>query len=68
MGNILALHYDLVNKTYQPSAHHAFNIPDPKPRHIHKASVRDRLLCHTLYRVLYPFFDRTFIADDSVLT
>ena len=41
----------------------AFNISDPKPRNIHKASVRDRLLHHALYRKLYPFFDRKFIAD-----
>jgi RNA-directed DNA polymerase len=29
----------------------------------HKAKVRDRLLHHAIYRVLYPFFDKTFIAD-----
>lgn len=63
MENILSLHYDLANKTYQHSAYHAFNISDPKPRNIHKASVRDRLLHHALYRVLYPFFEKTFIAD-----
>lgn len=63
MDNILALHRDLVTRTYEHGLYHAFRISDPKPRHIHKASVRDRLLHHALYRVLYPFFDRTFIAD-----
>ncbi len=63
MENILALHRDLVSKTYKHSDYHAFNISDPKPRNIHKASVRDRLLHHAIYRVLYPFFDKTFIAD-----
>ncbi|OGY55988.1 MAG: hypothetical protein A2912_03350 [Candidatus Buchananbacteria bacterium RIFCSPLOWO2_01_FULL_40_23b] len=63
MENILALYNDLANKTYQHSSYHAFNISDPKPRNIHKASVRDRLLHHALYRVLYPFFDKTFIAN-----
>ena len=63
MDNILSLHHDLANKTYQHSLYHAFNISDPKPRNIHKASVRDRLLHHALYRTLYPFFDKTFIAD-----
>ncbi len=62
MANILALHHDLANKTYRHSPYHAFNISDPKPRNIHKASVRDRLLHHALYRVLYPFFDKIFIA------
>jgi RNA-directed DNA polymerase len=38
-------------------------VTDPKPRTIHKASVRDRLLHHAVYRILYPFFERTFIAD-----
>ncbi|PWB38658.1 MAG: hypothetical protein C3F02_03015 [Parcubacteria group bacterium] len=63
MSNIIALHSDLKNKTYWHSDYQAFNISDPKPRNIHKASVRDRLLHHAIYRVLYPFFDTTFIAD-----
>ncbi len=41
----------------------AFGISDPKPRMIHKASVRDRVLHHAIYRVLYSYFDRRFIAD-----
>ena len=28
----------------------AFNISDPKPRQIHKATVRDRLLHHLIYQ------------------
>lgn len=63
MDNILALHRELAAKTYAHGPYHAFNISDPKPRNIHKAMVRDRLLHHALYRKLYPFFDRTFIAD-----
>lgn len=61
--NIFSLHRDLVHHTYQHGGYQAFRISDPKPRNIHKASVRDRLVHHALYRVLYPFFDRTFIAD-----
>lgn len=63
MNNIIALHNDLVNFTYQHSGYEAFSISDPKPRNIHKASVRDRLLHHAIYRKLYPFFDKTFAAD-----
>ena len=63
MDNILSLHYDLKNKTYRHGGYHAFNISDPKPRNIHKASVRDRLLHHAVYRVLYPYFDKKFIHD-----
>ncbi len=60
--NVLSLHHDLVSQTYRHGGYYAFNISDPKPRNIHKASVRDRLLHHALYRKLYPFFDRTFIS------
>lgn len=63
MDNILALHGDLKAKTYRHGPYRAFSINDPKPRDIHKASVRDRLLHHAIYRVLYPHFDRKFISD-----
>jgi RNA-directed DNA polymerase len=63
MDNIFTLHSDLINRTYKHGGYHAFNISDPKPRNIHKASVRDRLLHHAIYRVLYPYFDCKFIAD-----
>src|SRR3989344_7926575 len=63
MEHILALHRDLRNRTYTHGPYKHFRITDPKPRDIHKANVRDRLLHHALYRKLYPFFDRTFMAD-----
>ena len=63
MDNILELHRDLKGKTYRHGGYHAFKISDPKPRDIHKALVRDRLLHHALYRKLYPFFGHTFISD-----
>jgi retron-type reverse transcriptase len=63
MDNIFSLHNDLLNHTYKHGGYQAFKINDPKPRDIHKAAVRDRLLHHAIYRILYPFFDKTFIAD-----
>ena len=60
---ILDLHTDLKNKTYRHGGYYAFNISDPKPRNIHKATVRDRLLHHALYRKLYMLFDIHFIHD-----
>jgi len=63
MDNILELHHDLKSLTYKHGGYQAFKINDPKPRDIHKASVRDRLLHHAIYRILYPFFDKTFITD-----
>ena len=61
--NIHSLHAELVNRTYVPGGYYAFKISDPKHRDIHKASVRDRLVHHAVYRKLYPIFDRKFIAD-----
>ena len=63
MDNVLSLHQDLKNKTYVHGGYYAFKISDPKPRDIHKATVRDRLLHHAIYRVLYPHFDSKFIHD-----
>ncbi|MBU0625060.1 hypothetical protein KKF05_01815 [Patescibacteria group bacterium] len=63
MENLISLHDRLATMTYQHAPYEAFTINDPKTRNIHKASVTDRVLHAALYRKLYPFFDRTFIAD-----
>ncbi|MBI4067917.1 group II intron reverse transcriptase domain-containing protein, partial [Candidatus Kaiserbacteria bacterium] len=63
MHNIFSLHRNLVAEQYTHGLYHPFSINDPKPRNIHKATVRDRLLHHAIYRKLYPFFDRAFISD-----
>lgn len=61
--NLRNLHYDLKNKTYRHGGYKAFKVNDPKPRDIHKASVRDRLVHHLLYGALSPYFDTKFIHD-----
>lgn len=63
MDNLLDLRHDLSSRTYQHGGYKHFKISDPKPRDIHKASVRDRLVHHSVHRVLYPYFDRKFISD-----
>lgn len=61
--NIFNLHDDLKNRIYKHGEYIAFSISDPKPRSIHKATVRDRLLHYAIYRILYPIIDRRFIYD-----
>ncbi len=61
--NIFRIHEELKNKTYQHGGYKAFAINDPKPRSIHKATVRDRLLHHAVYRQLYRHFDSKFVHD-----
>ena len=61
--SLISLHTDLIKKIYKHGGYHAFKISDPKPRDIHKAELRDRIVHHAIYRVLYPFFDKRFIFD-----
>lgn len=63
IDNILLLHAELKEKSYKHGSYFAFKINDPKPRDIHKASVRDRIVHHAIYRLLYPYFDNKFIFD-----
>lgn len=61
--NLIVLHGLLQKRTYAHSSYSAFNISDPKPRNIHKATVQDRLLHHLIYKELYPYFEQRFIFD-----
>lgn len=63
MDNVFNLYNDLAEKTYRHGSYQAFNISDPKPRNIHKATVCDRLLHHLLYCEIYSYFDKQFIND-----
>lgn len=61
--NLFKLRSDLVSGRYAHDGYKSFFVCDPKRRHIHKASVRDRVLHHVIHRVLYPIFDKSFIFD-----
>lgn len=61
--NLADLHRSLSSHSYRHGEYQAFNISDPKPRNIHKATVRDRVLHHLIYKELYPYFDDRFIYD-----
>lgn len=61
--NLFKLRKELECRTYRPDPYTSFYISDPKLRHIHKASVRDRLLFQAVFQILYPIFDKQFIFD-----
>ena len=61
--NLFKLHRELRAGAYQHGPYQSFHIRDPKPRHIHKATVRDRIVHHALYNILNPIFEPAFIAD-----
>lgn len=60
---IFRLHRELTDKTYTHDPYFDFYVCDPKRRHIHKATVADRVLHQAVFRVLYPIFDKHFIYD-----
>lgn len=62
-NNIFNLRDELIAKNWTCDGYKKFSINDPKPRIIHKATVRDRVLYQAVYRILYPLFDNTFIFD-----
>ena len=61
--NIFQLRQELQARTYRHSDYTSFYVKDPKLRHIHKACVKDRVLHHAIFRILYPIFDADFIFD-----
>lgn len=61
--NLFELHQSLKNRTYKHGDYQSFYVQDPKQRHIHKASIQDRIVHHLLYKYLYEIFDKTFIYD-----
>lgn len=61
--NIFELYRELKNQTYRHGQYRGFWIHDPKLRRIHKATVRDRVLHHAIFKVLNPIFEPTFIPN-----
>jgi retron-type reverse transcriptase len=59
--NIFQLHRELANHTYRHGKYSGFYMYDPKRRHIHKATVRDRVLHHAVFKVVNLVFEPTFI-------
>ncbi len=61
--NIVALHEELSNGTYQPGRAVAFLVEKPKRREIFAADFRDRVVHHILVGYLEPRWERRFIHD-----
>ena len=61
--NIFSLCDKLTTKKYFHNSYHQFKICDPKPRIIHKAAIKDRIVHQAVYRILNPIFDKSFIFD-----
>jgi len=62
-SQLLALHQELTQETYQPSGYVHFIVHEPKRRKISAAPFRDRVVHHALVGVLEPIYERKFIVD-----
>ena len=60
--NVFKLHNELKQRIWKPDPYTSFYVRDPKLRHIHKATIRDRVFNQALFRILYQIFDKEFIA------
>ncbi len=60
---LLALHRELDDGSYQPGAYRLFTLYERKPRPIAAAPFRDRVVHHAVMNVIEPPLDHTFIFD-----
>ena len=61
--NLLGLRDDLASGAYAHGGYVEFSVTDPKLRHIHKPSVRDRVVHHALTGFLTELYEPRFISD-----
>jgi len=59
--NLFSLHSELAGKKYRHGGYIGFYVRDPKIRHIHKATARDRVVHHAIFKCINPIFEPTFI-------
>lgn len=59
---LFRLQRELKSQIYRHGHYKSFHIQDPKPRHIHKAEVQDRIVHHAVFNILNPVFEPTFIS------
>ena len=61
--NLSNIHRALQDGSYAPDPYFCFTVTEPKKRIIHAPTFRDVVVQHAIYRIIYPIFDRTFLAD-----
>lgn len=61
--NLMQLHTELNNGTWQPGPSICFVVTHPKPREVWAADFRDRIVHHLLYNQVGAGIEATFIAD-----
>jgi len=62
-AQLLSLHTQLTQETWEPGGYRSFTIHEPKRRKISAAPFQDRVVHHALIKVLEPIYERKFIYD-----
>ncbi len=60
---LMTLHQELLDESWQPGGYRSFTIHEPKRRKISAAPFRDRVVHHALVSVIEPIYERKFIYD-----
>lgn len=63
-ANIQRTHELLIAGEYEPQWPRSFWINEPKRRRIDAPSIGDSVIQHSIYKAVYPVFDRGFIYDN----
>jgi RNA-directed DNA polymerase len=61
--NLDRLYTAIHDGTYKPQEYYEFTVYEPKKRRIYAPSFCDLVVQHAIYRVVYPIFNATFIAQ-----
>lgn len=62
-ANLLQVQRELIDQTYEVGPYRTFYVADPKIRLIMSLQFRDRIVQWTIYRKLFPVYDKIFIED-----
>jgi RNA-directed DNA polymerase len=60
---LVNLHHDLLDESYEPGEYVSFIVHEPKRRKISAAPFRDRVAHHALCNIIEPIYERKFIFD-----
>lgn len=60
-ANIEAIINSLTDESYHPGQHREFYVFEPKPRKISALPFLDRVVQHSIYSVISPMFEKTFM-------
>jgi len=62
-GGLIGIQNDLIWESYEIGRYRPFRVYEPKTRIVMSIPFRDRIVQWSIYKLLMPFYDKTFIDD-----